>query len=82
MQTTLFDWAASKGLTLADLAARLGYSERHLMRIRDGEYPVNEQFAGRVVLRLGDWSRSLFLPPVSVENVKTTRVNGSDGEAA
>lgn len=82
MRTTLFDWAAQKGLTIADLAACLGYSERHLLRMRDGEYPVNEQFAGRVVLRLGDWARSLFLPAASVASDKTECTNVTDGEAA
>ena len=65
MRTRLFDWAEKQGLELTDLAQMTGYSERHLLRIKSGEYPVNDAFRGRVVLALGDWARSLFLPGMS-----------------
>ncbi len=65
MRTKLFEWAERQGFGIADLAGMTGYSERHLLRIRDEGFPVSEAFQARVVLRMGDWSRSLFLPSVS-----------------
>lgn len=65
MRTRLFEWAAERGLSIADLSDRLGYSERHLYRIKNNEWPVTEEFEARVVLRLGNWARDLFLPDVS-----------------
>ena len=53
-------------MSMPNLAARLGYSERHLRRIRDGDWPVTKAFAGRVVLALGDWARSLFFSGVII----------------
>lgn len=61
MITTLFDWANTHGYDLDSLGDLLGYSGRHLRRIRDGEQPVTPAFAGRVVLVLGEWARSLFV---------------------
>jgi transcriptional regulator with XRE-family HTH domain len=60
MRTTLFAWAEAQGLSVEELAQKVGYSVRHLLRIRKGEWPVTEAFVGRVVLRLGDWARCLF----------------------
>lgn len=65
IRTRLFDWAQGQGLGLAELSELTGYSERHLMRIRDGHYPVTDSFRGQVILRMGDWARSLFLPQMS-----------------
>ena len=67
MRTTLFKWARENDMSMPNLAARLGYSERHLCRIRDGDWPVTKAFAGRVVLALGDWARSLFPSDVSTK---------------
>jgi len=67
MRSTLFEWAEHEGIRMADLAERLGYSERHLWRIKAGDSPVTQQFMARVVLHLGEWARSLFLPEVSVD---------------
>ena len=69
--TTLFEWAKDQGLSIEALADRLGYSARHLYRIQAGVQPVTDAFVGRVVLRLGEWARSLFLVTVS-ENSDTT----------
>jgi hypothetical protein len=82
MRTTLFVWAEKEGISLSELARRLGYSERHLLRIRDGDYPVNEQFAGRVVLRLGDWARALFLPASSVASDEMDTASDTGGDDA
>ena len=60
MKTTLFDWASAHGYDLDALAQLLGYSVRHLYRLRKGEQLVTPQFMGRVVLALGDWARALF----------------------
>lgn len=60
MKTRLFEWAEEQGLTLEELAEKTGYSTRHLYRIRDGEWPVTETFMARIILRLGEWARSLF----------------------
>lgn len=69
MRTTLFEWAEAQGLSLDDLAEKLGYTTRQLYRIRAGEYPVTETFAGRVILRLGEEARGLFFcDETSVEN--------------
>ena len=65
METRLFEWAEEQGIALNQLSAMLGYSTRHLYRIKNGEYPITDSFRGRVILRLGDVARSLFLAPVS-----------------
>ena len=75
MQTRLFEWARERGLTVHDLAPMLGYSERQLYRIRDGYYPVTEEFMGRVIYRLGDDARSFFFETVS-ELADTTEQGG------
>lgn len=64
-QTRLFDWATEQGLTMSELARRIGYSRRHLYRIRSGQTPITEEFVARVVLRLGERARSLFFCDVS-----------------
>jgi hypothetical protein len=63
-ETKLFTWAAAQGLTMNELARLTGYSRWHLAKIKNNRYPVTETFVSRVVLRLGEWSRSLFLPLV------------------
>lgn len=73
MQTTLFDWAQQANLSLEDLAEMTGYSVRHLYRIRDGDWPITEAFIGRIVLRLGDWARSLFFSATSEHQTKRKR---------
>ena len=60
-----FEWAADKGLSMADLGQKLGYSERHLWRLKAGDYPITEGFKARVVYAFGDDARSLFLDTVS-----------------
>jgi len=65
METTLFEWAERRGYNLQDLAKMTGYTDRQLRRIKNGQMPVTETFAGRVIFRMGDWARSLFLAPVS-----------------
>jgi transcriptional regulator with XRE-family HTH domain len=84
MKTRLFEWAKEQRLTLEELSEKTGYSTRHLYRIREGEWPVTEAFMARVVLRLGEWSRSLFLEPVSDETDDTSEHgdNGHTREAA
>lgn len=82
MRTRLFDWAIEQGLSLAELAEMLGYSERQLYRIRDGEYPVTEVFQARVVLRLGDWARSLFFDGVSEDSDTTTQRTDTAADSA
>jgi hypothetical protein len=71
MKTTLFDWAEKNGYGLVALGKLLGYSARHLRRVRDGEQPVTPAFAGRVVLVLGEWARSLFLDPMPLDSNET-----------
>ena len=65
MQTTLFKWADENGLNMAQLGERLGYSERHMYRIKTGETLITEGFVAQVVYRLGEWARDLFLATVS-----------------
>lgn len=65
MKTTIFEWAERQGYTLQDLAKMTGYTDRQLRRIKNGYLPVSEAFAGRVILRMGEWARSLFLYSVS-----------------
>lgn len=65
METTLFEWAEKQGYNLQELAEITGYTDRQLRRIKNGEMPVTEAFAGRVIFRMGDWARSLFLVPMS-----------------
>ena len=65
MQTTLFKWADENGLNMAQLGGRLGYSERHMYRIKTGETPITEGFVAQVVYRLGEWARALFLATMS-----------------
>ena len=60
MKTRLFEWAKEQGLSPQQLSTRAGYSERHLYRIKTGEWPVTEDFMARIVFRLGDWARELF----------------------
>lgn len=49
-----FTWAKEeRGLNITQLAALLGYSERHLYRIRDGHTTNLVNFEARVVSRLG-----------------------------
>lgn len=60
-----FEWARDQGYSMADLAKRLGYSERHLYRIKNGEYPVTRAFQARVVFEFGADTRGLFLPEVT-----------------
>ncbi len=60
MRTTLFEWADAQGLTLESLSQKMGYSTRHLRRIRDGEYPITKPFMARVILQLGPWAKCLF----------------------
>ncbi|OPZ82991.1 MAG: hypothetical protein BWY76_02492 [bacterium ADurb.Bin429] len=69
MRTRLFEWAAREGISTERLAAMLGYSERHMYRLKARPDDVPETLAARAVLRLGDWARTLFLPAVSVGNV-------------
>lgn len=64
-KTTLFEWARAQGWSRTELARRLGYSRRHLLRIEEGEQEITDQFIGRVVLRLGEEARSLFFRSVS-----------------
>jgi hypothetical protein len=68
METRLFEWASSQGISTEKLAEMLGYSARHMYRLKASPKDVPEALAARTVLRLGDWARSLFLPSVSVEN--------------
>jgi len=75
VRTRLFEWAAREGISTERLAAMLGYSERHMYRLKARPDDVPETLAARAVLRLGDWARALFLPTVSVGNVH----NGSEG---
>ena len=82
METRLFEWAKEEGLTMGDLAERLGYSERHLIRIRDGEWPVTDSFAGRVVLRLGESARSLFFASMSDDSDTLSDMPSLSEEAA
>lgn len=60
MNTSLFEWAKDEGLSMKELAARVGVTWRHLYRIRNGEYPVTANFRARVIFHLGDWARALF----------------------
>lgn len=56
-----FDWVKrEKGLNITQLAALLGYSERHLYRIRDGETTNLVNFEARVISRLGKGAASFF----------------------
>ena len=80
-RTKLFEWAKEQGMTLKKLSEITGYSVRHLMRIRDGEWPITEAFIGRIVLRLGDEARSLFFLEPMHENDTlkvSTSENGSE----
>lgn len=65
-----FDWASKQGLSIADLSKRLGYSERHLWRIKAGHSPITEGFKARVVYTFGEDTRSLFLDSVSDQSVQ------------
>jgi hypothetical protein len=76
MRTRLFQWAAGQKLEMEDLAAMTGYTARHLYRIRaleEAGEPVPDEFQARVVLKLGDWARSLFLPGVPRERVEASQ---------
>jgi hypothetical protein len=56
-----FEWATcSKGLSLTVLADRLGYSLRHVYRIRDGKVQRPVSFSARAVAAFGDDVRKFF----------------------
>ena len=81
--TNLFEWAEGKGLDIPALAKALGYSERHLYRVKGGDYPVTRGLICRVVFVFGDDARSLFLPDASVINDDTAIVQViAEGEPA
>ena len=66
METRLWQWAEEQGLSMTDLADRLGYTARHLHRIRSHDYPITESFVARVTFRIGpEASRLFFCPTVS-----------------
>jgi len=44
-----FAWAKQQGLGLNELASLLKYTDRHIRRIRDGEYPMTTGFHARVI---------------------------------
>lgn len=75
MRTRLFEWAEERGMSVKELAEMLGYSWRQVYRISIGEYPVTEAFVGRVVLKLGDWARSLFFTDVSEDSDRMAEVS-------
>lgn len=81
MKTTLFEWAERQGISTEELAKMLGYSDRHMYRLKASADDAPESLAARAVLRLGEWARALFLPPVSVENVHNDSSDGQE-EAA
>jgi len=71
---SIFDWAErEKGLTLAALAEHLGYSLRHVYRLRSGESPVTPSFVARAVMTFGDQVRPLFLDSVTNDNSHVVR---------
>jgi hypothetical protein len=77
-----FDWAKrEKGLSITQLAAVLGYSERHLYRIRDGETNNLENFEARAVRRLGSEVEQFFLPTVTVAIVASDNLDCHPSEA-
>jgi lambda repressor-like predicted transcriptional regulator len=85
MRTTLFEWAQKHGLSMRALSRRTGYSERHLYRVRDEpEQYLNQAFADRIVGRLGEWARSLFLTEASQQKGQNESVvsQSRDQEAA
>lgn len=55
-----FDWADAQGLTMRELARRLGYTERHLYRIKNGETQDTRNFQAHVIVEFGDDVRSFF----------------------
>lgn len=62
-----FTWATdTKGYDMTQIAAMLGYSERHLYRIRKGEITNLVNFQARAINQFGDEVRGFFLPPVSL----------------
>jgi len=67
MRTRLFEWATEQKLSMGELATMTGYSRRQLERARR-RGAVPQEFQARVVLKLGDWARSLFFPEVSHDN--------------
>lgn len=63
-----FTWAIEvKGFNMTQLAAALGYSERHLYRIRAGGTNDLINFRARCIAHFGDEVRSFFSPEVSIE---------------
>jgi len=73
VNTSLFEWAKDEGLSMKELAARVGVTWRHLYRIRNGEYPVTANFRARVIFHLGDWARDLFFDSVSQQRDETAQ---------
>jgi hypothetical protein len=64
-----FEWAIEvRGYDMTRLAAALGYSERHLYRIRAGEISNLRNFEARAIARFGDEVRSFFAPSVPLES--------------
>lgn len=62
-----FTWAIEvKGFNMTQLAAALGYSERHLYRIRAGGTTDLVNFRARVIAHFGDEVRPFFTPEVSI----------------
>lgn len=61
-----FTWAAQQNMTLADIADRLGYSERQVYRLRDGDTRQHRSFQARAIAEFGDAVRPLFLDSASV----------------
>lgn len=66
METKLFEWAKRQGISMCELARMTGYSRSHLYRVREQPKKyLSPVFADRIVGRLGEWARSLFLPEAS-----------------
>jgi len=76
MKTRLFEWAEKEGLTMQELAQITGYSRFHLSKIKHGKYPLTEAFVAKIVLNMGDWARTLFLPGVPPSG-RTRQPSGS-----
>jgi len=62
-----FVWASQKNLSIAQLAERLGYSERQIYRLRDGVTSIHKGFIARAVMEFGDEVRPLFFDSASVK---------------
>jgi len=63
-----------KGMSIPRLAKTLGYSPKHMYRIRDGESPCTRSFAARAILEFGDEVRPFFFDtvPVTTDITATT----------